>query len=83
MNNIQSLLDRGFGLVTINSLLSLTFHDNILLLKVADLPGVDFQPDKIEIESRSVSGIVEEIRERFTDLLSWYHFQILLDISTL
>lgn len=83
MSNVQTMLDRGFGLVSINDLLSLTMHDNILTLNIADLPGVDTQPFKIELESRSVSGITDEIRDRFTAVLSWYHFQILQDIATL
>lgn len=83
MFTVQQMLDKGFGLVSINDLLSLTMHNDVLTLNIAELPGTVVQPYKVEIESRSVAGISHEVHDYVTQLMCWYHAALCEDIANM
>lgn len=79
MKNIQELLDRGFGLLSINDCISLTYCENEMQVHFAALPGTDDTTD-ILVNSRSVSGILHEIHDYFTQYIAWYYDLISTDL---
>ena len=81
MNNIQDLLDRGFGLLAINDLISLTYHDDLLEVHFAALPGY-IDPVTVKLASRNERDLKNEIHDYFTQMLSHYYDLITFDIIT-
>lgn len=69
--NLQSMIDRGYGLYIINELISLKIHDNSIELCVSELPGSP-EPVFIPLESRNISGIMEEVFDYTTQYLTSY-----------
>lgn len=69
--DLQSMIDRGYGLYIINELLSLKIHKDNIELCMSDLPGID-EPQYIPIESRNVTGILEEAHDYITQYLAAY-----------
>lgn len=82
MNNIQDLLDRGFGLLAINDLISLTYHDNIMEVHFAALPG-QVDPTTIRLASRTERDIKHEIHDYFTQEITYYYDLISSDLITI
>ena len=69
--DLQSMIDRGYGLYIINELLSLKIHDDNIELCISELPGSS-DPVFIPIESRNISGITEEVFDYATQYLTSY-----------
>lgn len=82
MNNIQDLLDRGFGLLAINDLISITYHDNIMEVHFAALPG-QADPVTIRLASRNERDIKHEIHDYFTQEITYYYDLISSDLINL
>lgn len=81
--DLQSVLDRGFGLFIINPLLSLKYYNDTLTLAIGPLPGYNTDPIYIEIESRKVALIYNEVFDYVTSVLAGYCDQMQKDISNL
>lgn len=81
--DLQSVLDRGFGLFIINPLLSLKYYNDTLTLAIGPLPGYNTDPIYIEIESRKVAQIYNEVFDYVTSVLVGFCEQIQNDISNL
>lgn len=79
MQNIEELLKRGFGLVTINELISVRLHDELLTVKFEQLPG-NHLGCEYPIMSRTPDGILEEISNYFYQLIITYHNHIAADL---
>ena len=71
MTNIFNMLSRGFGLVSLNDFISLTYHDDILECHFAALPGED--PETVYLNERTVGGIINEVHDYMTQYLINYH----------
>lgn len=69
--NLQSMIDRGYGLYIINDLLSLKIHDDNIELCISELPGWP-DPVFVPIGSRTISGITEEVFDFTTQYLTGY-----------
>lgn len=69
--NLQSMIDRGYGLYIINDLLSLKIHEDNIELCISELPGYP-GPVFIPIESRTISGITEEVFDFTTQYMFGY-----------
>ena len=81
--DLQSILDRGFGLFIINPLLSLKYYNDTLTLAIGLLPGYNTEPIYIEIESRKVARIYNEVFDYVTGVLTGYCGVMQKDISNL
>lgn len=68
---LQKMLERGFGLYSINSALSLKIHHDTITLCIAELPGVPY-PVEFEIESRNIGGIAQEVFDHTTQFIFGY-----------
>lgn len=83
MIDIPTMLQRGFGLVSVSDLISLSLHDDVLECHFEPLPGV-VDVYTFPIESRTTDGIIEEIRTRLyfhlSNYLNW-QFAELMDIN--
>lgn len=81
MTKIEDLLKRGFGLVTINDLISVRLHDNIMKVKFEPLPGSQYKDGwELPIASRTPDGIQEEISVYLYQLIITYHNHISADL---
>lgn len=81
MKNIDDLLKRGFGLVTINDLISVRLHDDIMKVKFEPLPGSQYKDGwELPIASRTQDGILEEISDYLYQLIITYHNHIAADL---
>lgn len=81
MTKIEDLLKRGFGLVTINDLISVRLHDNIMKVKFEPLPGSQYKDGwELPIVSRTPDGIQEEISVDLYQLIITYHNHISADL---
>lgn len=69
--DLQSMIDRGYGLYIINELLSLKIHDDNIELCISELPGWP-DPVFVPIGSRTISGITEEVFDFTTQYLTGY-----------
>lgn len=84
MSKIEEMLKRGFGLVTINDLISVRLHDDILKVKFEPLPGSPYKDGlEIPIASRTPDGIQEEISDYLYQLIITYHNHILADLDNM
>lgn len=81
--DLQGILDRGFGLFTINPLLSLMYSNDTLTLAIEPLPGYSTKPIYIEIESRRTAQIYNEVFDYVTGVLTGYCGVMQKDISNL
>ena len=80
MQNIEDLLKRGFGLVTINELISLSYHDNILIVNFEPLPGM-IKPVQRPLASRTVEDIKAEIYDYLHQYIICYHGIMSYDLT--
>ena len=80
--DLQSMIDRGYGLYIINELLSLKIHEDNIELCISELPGYP-GPVFIPIESRTISGITEEVFDFTTQFMSIYLRDIQREIIAL
>ena len=80
--DLQSMIDRGYGLYIINELLSLKIHDDSIELCISQLPGWP-EPVFIPLESRTISGITEEVFDFTTQYMFGYLDTIQKNILTL
>lgn len=81
MKNIEDLLKRGFGLVTINDLISIRYCNDILKVKFEPLPGCTFKEGwEFPIASRTPDGILEEISDFLYQIIFTYHNHIAADL---
>lgn len=71
MIDIPTMLERGFGIVSVSDLINLTFHDGLLDAHFAALPGYD-EPWNIPIKSRTLDGIREELLQLTSIYLAEY-----------
>lgn len=60
MMSLETMLQRGFGLVSVTDLISVTMHDDIITGHMDPLPGVENTMD-FPIHSRTVPDILEEL----------------------
>lgn len=81
--DLQGILDRGFGLFTINPLLSLMYSNDTLTLAIEPLPGYNTEVIYIEIESRRTAQIYNEVFDYVTGVLTGYCGVMQKDISNL
>ena len=82
MNRIDEMLKRGFGLVTINELISLRLHDDLLTVHFEALPGYK-NGWIVPIESRSTDGIKEEIGDYLNQYIITYQVGVVADLSNM
>ena len=81
MTKIEDLLKRGFGLVTINDLISVRLHDNIMKVKFEPLPGSQYKDGwELPIVSRTPDRIQEEISVDLYQFIITYHNHISADL---
>ena len=80
--DLQSMIDRGYGLYIINELLSLKIHEDNIELCISELPGYT-EPVFIPIESRTISGIKEEVFDFTTQFMCIYLRDIQRNILTM
>ena len=69
--DLQSMIDRGYGLYIINQLLSLKIHEDDIELCISSLPGIP-DPQFFPLESRNITGIMEEVHDYTTQYLAGY-----------
>lgn len=81
-NLLQSMLDRGFGLYSINDALSLKIHDGMIELCITSLPGWD-DPVFVKIASRDIEGITGECFDFVTQYMFGYLEMLQRDILNL
>ena len=65
MKSIQEMLNRGFGMVPINELQSINYHDNTMFLVFAPATGFTDQSIYYEIEA----GLMRRSSRRSTTIL--------------
>lgn len=82
MKNIDDLLKRGFGLVTINDLISLRLHDDLLTVHFEALPGYKHGAT-IPIGSRTPDGIKEEIGDYLNHYIINYQIEVVADLANM
>ena len=79
---LQKMLERGFGLYSINELLSLKIHEDSIELCVAELPG-NPGPVYLPIYSRNIAGISNEIYDFIGQYMTIYLAKIQNDVLNL
>ena len=82
MTKIERLLQRGFGLVTINELISLRLHDDLLTVHFEALPGFKHGAI-ILIGSRTPDGIKEEIGDYLNHYIINYQVEVVADLANM
>ena len=81
MKSIQEMLDRGFGMVPINELQSINYHDNTMFLVFAPATGFTDQSIYYEIEGRTNAEILQEIYDYTTQYMTTYLAVLLHSIT--
>jgi hypothetical protein len=75
MNKIEEIIKRGYGSVTINSLISLTYHDGVLTARFEALPGME-GPSYHLLASRTAAEILYEIHDLlYQDII--FYFEVI------
>lgn len=82
MNRIEEMLKRGFGLVTINDLISLRLHDDLLTVHFETLPGY-INGWTVPIESRTLDGIKEEAGDYLNQYIITYQVGVVADLANM
>ena len=81
MKTIPEMLDRGFGLVSLNDMISLSYHDDILKVHFQPLPGgLSKEGWSLPVAARTEEGILEEISDYFYQLFITYYNHISADL---
>lgn len=81
MRTISEMLDRGFGLVSINDMISLTYHDDILKVNFQPLPGgLSKDGWSLPIAARTEDSILEEVSDYFYQLIITYYNHVSADL---
>lgn len=82
MNKIDSIIERGFGFVSINELISLTYHENELTVYFEPFPGLN-EPTHHLLASRTASEIMYEIHDLLYQDIIFYFEVMSSDLITL
>lgn len=82
MSKIEEMLKRGFGLVTINDLISLRLHDDLLTVHFEALPGYKHGAT-IPIGSRTREGIKEEVGDYLNHYIINYQVEVVVDLANM
>lgn len=80
MNNLKHILERSFGIISINEALSIKYHDNKLELCITPLPGYTDEPISFLLAERDPRLIVSEISRIVQAVMYEYLEQNVIDI---
>lgn len=61
MNTLEKILERGFGMISINSLMSINYCNDEMKLVFSPAPGFNEDSVYFPIEGRTIGEIYQEI----------------------
>lgn len=82
-NTIQQMLDRGYGLYSINDAISVKYCNNVMHLVVTPIPALNEDPIYMEIMSRQPGQIRDEIMSHMNTILAIYRDIFFEDIQAI
>lgn len=81
MNTLEKIVQRGFGMISINPLMSLNYCNNEMKLVFSPVPGFNEESVYFEIEGRSIGEIYQEIYSYTNAYMAMYLDRLLSTVT--
>lgn len=83
MNTLEKIVERGWGWIAINPLMSITYCNNDMKLVFEPAPGCNDEPVYFPLEGRSIGEIYQEIYSYTSQYMYIYLDRLLTSVETM